>query len=52
MGVLSFLVWLLSALDGFFITGAPGALIGWILIGFVATWFTAAWTLIYRSVNP
>jgi hypothetical protein len=52
MGVLSFLVWLLSALDGFFITGAPGALIGWIIVGFVATWFTAAWTLIYRSVNP
>ena len=52
MGVLSFGVWFLSALNGFFITGAPGAFIGWILIGFVASWFTCAWALVYRSVNP
>ena len=52
MGVLSFGIWFLSALNGFFITGAPGAFIGWILIGFVASWFTCAWALVYRSVNP
>lgn len=52
MGVLCFGVWFLSALNGFFITGAPGAFIGWILIGFVASWFTCAWALVYRSVNP
>lgn len=51
MGVISFVVWLVSALDGFFVTGAPGALIGWILIGFVASWFTCAWALLYRTVN-
>lgn len=51
MGIVSFIVWLLSALDGFFVTGAPGALIGWILIGFVASWFTCAWALLYRTVN-
>lgn len=51
MGVISFFVWLLSALNGFFVTGAPGAFIGWILIGFVASWFTCAWVLLYRSVN-
>ena len=52
MGVLCFGVWFLSALNGFFITGAPGAFIGWLLIGFVASWFTCAWALVYRSVNP
>lgn len=52
MGVLCFILWFLSGLDGFFVTGAPAALIGWLVIGFVASWFTCAWALVYRSVNP
>ena len=52
MGVISFLMWFLSALDGFFVTGAPGAMIAWLALGFVSAWFTCAWALVYRSVNP
>ena len=51
MGVLCFGVWFLSALDGFFITGAPGAVIAWLALGLVSAWFICAWALIYRSVN-
>lgn len=52
MGVLCFLLWFLSALDEFFVTGAPASFIAWIVVGFVASWFTCAWALVYRSVNP
>ena len=52
MGVISFIMWFLSALDGFFVTGAPGAIIAWLVLGLVSAWFTCAWALIYRSVNP
>ena len=52
MGVVCFVMWFLSALDGFFVTGAPGAIIAWLLLGLVSAWFTCAWALIYRSVNP
>jgi hypothetical protein len=52
MGVICFIMWFLSALDGFFVTGAPGAIIAWLVLGFVSAWFTSAWALIYRSVNP
>ncbi len=52
MGVVLFVAWFFAALDGFFITGAPGAFIGWLVLGFIATWFLSAWALIYRSVNP
>ncbi|MGI9198005.1 MAG: hypothetical protein ACR2KE_11145, partial [Candidatus Nanopelagicales bacterium] len=51
MGVLCFVLWFLSALNGFFVTGAPAAFIGWLVLGFVASWFTCAWALVYRSVN-
>ncbi|MEY3732725.1 MAG: hypothetical protein RL347_84 [Actinomycetota bacterium] len=52
MGVLCFALWFPSALDGFFVTGAPGAVIAWLALGLVSAWFTCAWALIYRSVNP
>ncbi|TEX49513.1 MAG: hypothetical protein B7C55_12840 [Actinomycetales bacterium mxb001] len=52
MGVLCFAIWFLSVATGFFITGAPGAIVGWLAIGIIATWFVCAWALIYRSVNP
>lgn len=51
MIVLSMVLWLLSALDGFFVTGAPAALLGWLVLGLVAAWFLCAWTLVYRSVR-
>ena len=51
MGVICFIMWFLSALDGFFVTGAPGAIIAWLVLGLVSAWFTCAWSLIYRSVN-
>ena len=51
MGVICFVMWFLSALDGFFVTGAPGAMIAWLVLGLVSAWFTCAWALIYRSVN-
>ncbi len=46
------LVWLLSALDGFFVTGSGGAIIGWFGIGLVSSWLICAWALVYRSVVP
>lgn len=52
MGVICFVMWFLSALDGFFVTGAPGAIIAWLALGLVSAWFTCAWALVYRSVNP
>jgi hypothetical protein len=52
MGVICFVMWFLSALDGFFVTGSPGAMIAWLVLGLVSAWFTCAWSLVYRSVNP
>jgi len=52
MGAFCFGLWLLAALDGFFVTGAPGAIIAWLILGVVSSWFTCAWALIYRTVNP
>jgi hypothetical protein len=49
MGVIGALLWLLGALDGFFVTGALGALIGWVVLGLVVSWFSCAWVLIYRA---
>ncbi len=43
-------LWSLSALDGFFVTGFGGALIGWLGIGLVSSWLICAWALVYRSV--
>jgi len=52
MGALCFVLWFLAALDGFFVTGAPGAIIAWLALGLVSSWFTCAWALVYRSINP
>lgn len=49
MGMIGAVLWLLGALDGFFVTGAPGALIGWLVLGLVVSWFSCAWVLIYRA---
>lgn len=45
-------LWLLAALDGFFVAGAPGAVIGWLVLGLISSWLIAAWALVYRSVKP
>lgn len=50
MTALSAVLWLLTALDGFFVTGAPAALIGWLVLGLVASWFLCTWALVYRSL--
>lgn len=49
MGIIGSVLWLLGTLDGFFVTGAPGALIGWLVLGLVGSWFSCAWVLIYRA---
>jgi len=52
LAVLCLILWLLTLVVTFFVGGPGGAFIGWIVLGFVAGWFTCAWALIYRSVNP
>lgn len=46
------ILWFLSALDGFFVTGAPAALIGWLVLGFASSWFISRWASIYRRAVP
>ena len=50
IAVVCLVIWLLSALDGFFVTGFLGAIIGWLGIGLVSGWLICAWVLVYRSV--
>jgi len=50
VGVVCLVLWLLSALDGFFVTGFGGAIIGWLGLGLVSCWLICAWALVYRSV--
>ena len=45
-------LWIFSAINGFFVTGAPAALIGWLALGFASSWFISRWAGIYRSVFP
>ena len=52
MSLIVLVLWLLSALDGFFVTGSPAGIIGWLGLGLVLAWFTCAWALVYRSVEP
>ena len=47
MGAIGGVLWLLGALDGFFVTGALGSLIGWLVLGLVVSWFSCAWVLLY-----
>lgn len=44
-------VWLLTALNSFFVQGWLAAFSSWVLIGFVATWLLTAWAVLYRSVS-
>ncbi len=51
MAALCGALWLMATVTGFFIGGALGALIAWLVLGVIAAWFTAAWALIYRGVT-
>lgn len=51
LGILCLIIWILALVDSFFVGGAGGSLIGWIVLGFVASWFICAWALIYQSVK-
>lgn len=48
MGITALVIWVLAVATGFFVTGSPGAFIGWLGLGFVSSWFTCAWALIYQ----
>lgn len=52
LAALCLVLWLLAALDGFFIGGPQGAFVAWLVLGIVSSWFICAWSLVYRSVNP
>lgn len=51
IGVICLVLWLLSALNGFFVTGVVGGILGWLGIGLVSGWLICAWALVYRSVK-
>lgn len=50
VGVVLGALWLLANVDGFFIGGPLGALVGWLVLGLVSSWLICAWVLVYRSV--
>jgi hypothetical protein len=44
-------LYLLAALNTFFVKGTPASLFFWLAIGVVAWWLLTAWTLVYRSAR-
>lgn len=48
-GIIGAILWLLSALNTFFITGAVSTFIAVFVVGFVGWWFQTAWACLYRS---
>lgn len=42
-------VWLLAALNAFFVQGWVAAFTTWLVIGFVAAWLLTAWSALFRS---
>lgn len=44
-------LYLLTALNTFFIKGTPAAVIFWLVLGVVAWWILTAWALIYRTAR-
>ncbi len=48
-GIIGSVLWLLSALNTFFITGWVATLIAVVVVGFVGWWFQTAWACLYRS---
>lgn len=45
-------LWLGSALAGFFLAGPAAAIAGWLVLGLVSSWVICVWALLYRTVNP
>lgn len=50
--VAGLVLYLLSAVNTFFIKGMPAAAVFWLVIGVVAWWLLTAWALIYRQAVP
>ena len=44
-------IWVLTALNSFFVQGWLAAFSSWLLIGFVAAWLLTAWAALYRSAS-
>jgi hypothetical protein len=44
-------LYLLAAVNTFFVKGTPASLFFWLAIGVVAWWLLTAWTLVYRKVR-
>lgn len=49
--VAGLVMFLLSAVNTFFIKGTPAAIFFWFFIGLVAWWTLTAWTLVYRAAQ-
>lgn len=49
VGAVLGVLWLLANVDGFFIGGPLGALVGWLVLGLISSWLVSAWALVYRS---
>lgn len=50
--VAGLVLYLLSAVNTFFVKGTPAAAIFWLVMGVVAWWLLTAWALIYRQAVP
>ena len=50
--VAGLVLYLLSAVNTFFVKGTPAAAIFWLVMGVVAWWLLTAWALIYREAVP
>lgn len=44
-------LYLLAAVNVFFVKGTPAAVFFWLVIGVIAWWLLTAWTLIYRNAD-
>ncbi len=51
IGILSAIVWLLSALNTFFIGDAFGSFLAWLILGGICAWWFTAFGLVYRSAT-
>lgn len=46
------LLYVLAAVNTFFVKGTPASAIFWVVIGLIAWWLLTAWALVYRSARP
>ena len=49
IGIIMIVLWVLSALNTFFITGAWSALLASLIIGWFCWWWQTVWAVLYRS---